>query len=91
MNGGYILVDCTNLDLIKGDTPQTISGIYDRVIEAMSVNKPMYAVNCNWDGKFISPIQVFAVPFDGYIIVTASTLQITITTQDVITIVSMVG
>lgn len=90
MNGGYVMIDCTGLDLTKGQTPQTISGMFDLVKDAMETNKPMYCVNANWDGAYISPIQVFAVEFPGYIIVTASTLQVTVTEEDVITITSMV-
>lgn len=91
MNGGYIMIDCTGLDLIKGETPQTITGMFNLVKNAMKTNKPIYCVNANWDGAYCSPIQVFAIEFDGYIIVTASTLQITVTEQDVITITNMVG
>lgn len=91
MNGGYIMIDCTGLDLIKGQTPQTITGIFNTVKNAMKTNKPMYCVNANWDGAFCSPIQVFAIEFDSYIIVTTSTLQVKITNEDVITITSMVG
>ena len=85
------MIDCTGLDLIKGQTPQIISGMFNLVKTAMKTNKPMYCVNANWDGAFVSPIQVFAIEFDGYIIVTASTLQVNITNADVITITSMVG
>lgn len=91
MNGGYIMLDCTGLDLIKGQTPQVIPGMFNLTKEAMKTNKPMFCVNANWDGKYCSPIQVFAIEFDGYIIVTASTLQVTITEEDSITITSMVG
>lgn len=91
MNGGYVMLDYTGLDLIKGQTPQTIDNIFNHTKSAMQTNKPMFCVNANWDGKYCSPIQIFAIEFDGYIIVTASTLQVTITNEDVITISSMVG
>lgn len=91
MNGGYVMIDCTGLDLIKGQTPQTIPGMFNLVKNAMKTNKPLYCVNANWDNSYCSPIQVFAIEFDGYIIVTASTLQVNITEEDVITITSMVG
>lgn len=91
VNGGYIMLDCTGLDLTKGDTPQTLVGMFNRVKQAMETNKPMYCVNANWDNAYCSPIQIFAIEFDGYIIVTASTLQVTVTDEDVITISSMVG
>ena len=31
MNGGYIMIDCTGLDLTKGSTEQTITGLYSKV------------------------------------------------------------
>ena len=91
MNGGYILVDCEGLDLIKGSTPQTITGLYALVKEAMSLNKPIFAVNCNWGGKPVTPIQAFAIDWgDTGIIVTSSTLQIIISSESVVTINNMV-
>ena len=89
MNGGYVLVDCTGLDLIKGSTQQTIPGIRDRVINAMKTNKPIMAVNANWDGAFVSPIFVFAIEIGTDIICTASTLQIVIAKNGKVTINNM--
>ena len=90
--GGYKMIDCTGLDLIKGLTPQTITGLYAKVHEAIEQNKPIYAYNCVWDDKgLVTPIQVFAIQFDGYIICTASTFQIIVTTSDVVTIVNLVA
>ena len=92
MNGGYFMIDCEGLDLIKGQTPQTIPGLYKRVQTAMKSNKPIFAVNCIWDTNgLVTPLNTFVIQFDGYVICTASTFQITITPSDVVTIVSMVG
>ena len=87
---GYIGIDCTGLDLIKGSTPQTINGIHDKTIAAMKTGKAIYAYNCNWDGAPVTPIETFAIDFGDYIICTAATLQIIITTSDVITITNLV-
>ena len=91
MNGGYIMVDCTGLDLIKGSTPQTIAGLYNLVKSAMGCNKPIFAVNCVWDDKgLVTPIQCFCIDFGDYgIIATASTLQIHIAPNNVVTIVNL--
>lgn len=89
MNGGYCMIDCTGLDLTKGSTAQTISGLYNKVLTSMGCNKPVYAYNCAWgDIGIMSPIQVMCLLFaaDEYIIATASTLQIVITKSDVVTI-----
>lgn len=91
MNGGYVLIDCKGLDLIKGQTEQTIQGLYKRVQTAMTTGKPFFAKNCVWDDKPVTPIQCFAIQFDGYVIVTASTLQVVITNQDKVTINNLVA
>lgn len=91
MNGGYVMIDCAGLDLTKGSTEQTISGIYASTQNCMESGKPIFANNCVWgtDG-IVTPIAVMAIQFPGYIIVTASTLQIVIGDNDVITIVNLV-
>ena len=92
MNSGYILIDVTGLDLIKGSTPQTVNGLYNRVSRAMVWDKPMYCCNAIWGtGRPVTPIQCFAIDFGDVIIVTSSTLQIIITPEDSITINNLVG
>ena len=93
MHGGYIMIDCAGLDLTKGETEQTISGMYARVREAMKTGKPIFAENCIWGaGKPISPIQTFAIQlYDDEIYCTASTLQIRVKNTDKVTIGNMVG
>lgn len=86
MNGGYFMIDCKGLDLLK-DSPQTIAGMYKQAQVAMTTNKPIIAYNCMWgNDKSITPIQVFMIQFDGYIIATSSTLQVIIASNDSITI-----
>lgn len=92
MNGGYIMIDCAGLDLTKGETPQTITGLHERVTEAVRTGKPIFANNCIWGaGKAVTPVQVFAIYFADIEtwIVTASTLQIIVPKNDSVTIVNM--
>lgn len=92
MVGGYILVDCEGLDLLKGSTPQTITGIRKKVEDAMATGKEIRACNCIWgEGVAVTPISVLCVELGDYVIATASTLQIWISKQDVVTISNMVG
>ena len=91
MKAGYVLVNCSGLDLLKDDT-QTIAGLYDKVAAAMSTGKAIIAENIIWGtGKPISPIACFAIdmgsPYGIYI--TASTLQIRVNSDDEVTIVNM--
>lgn len=92
MNGGYVLIDCKGLDLTKGSTEQTISGIFARVKEAEKTGKPIYAVNCVWDTNGgVSPINIMTMDAsETLVICTASTFQIYVNSTDVVTIVSMV-
>ena len=91
LTGGYAMVDCTGLDLIKGNIAQTISDIYNRVHEAMALNKPMIAYNCNWNGTPVTPIHVFAIDFGTYVICTAATMQVIINSNNTVTINNLVG
>lgn len=92
MNGGYIMIDCHQMDLTKGSTPQTVNGLYNAVKRAMVCDKPLYAYNAIWGaGRPVTPIQVFVIDWGDYLIATASTLQVVIATNDSVTINNMVG
>lgn len=83
---GYIQVDCKGLDLLA-ESAQTINGLYNEIQEAIETGKPMFATNLVWgDVSDISPVQVFSVQWSGYVILTASTLQVIVTTEDSVTI-----
>lgn len=83
---GYISIDCKGLDLLA-ESSQTISGLYAAIQEAIASGKPIYAINMVWgEVSAISPVQVFTVQFDGYVVCTASTLQVIVTTADAVTV-----
>ena len=92
MNGGYFMIDCNGLDLIKGQTPQEVPGLYAEMQKAQKSGKPIFCYNAVWSTQgVITPIQVFIVDFssDNYMIATASTLQVVVTSSDVVTINNM--
>lgn len=90
--GGYILIDCGGTDLTKGETPQTINGLYARCQEALASGKSVLADNCKWGTKPVTPIQTFLIQlYEDTIVATASTLQLWITNEDVVTIQNMVA
>ena len=92
MKGGYINIDCSGLDLTKGTTEQTISGLYQTVKSAFKANKPIFAYNANWGANgIVSPIQVFVVDFSTKFVCTTSTLQINVTNQDKVTISNLIS
>ena len=83
---GYISIDCKGLNLLAEEA-QIITGLYNDVQEAIATGKPMFATNLVWgEVSALSPVQVFSVQWDGYVILTASTLQVIVTTSDVVTI-----
>ena len=92
MKGGYINIDCSGLDLTKGATEQTITGLYQTVKSAFKANKPIFAYNAIWGTNgIVSPIQVFIVDFGAKFVCTTSTLQINVTNQDKVTITNLIS
>lgn len=90
--GGYFMIDATGLDLTKGSTPQTITGIYSRCKAAMITGKPVYAFNTKWGTISASPIPVMLVQLESdTITATSATLQIVIKDTDVVTINNLVA
>lgn len=92
-NGGYIMVDCTGIDL-NTDTKQTISGIFNKVATAFKSGKPVYCVNATFNisgtGNTVSPVAVMVNSDEnGGYVATASTLQLWIDSDDGVTIVNM--
>lgn len=91
MNGGYVLVDCTGINLLS-QTSQTVTGIYEKCKNAIKYNKPIFAVNCEYgSGVPMTPIAVMAIEEAGTIIFTASILQIRVSSADAVTIVSLLS
>ena len=93
MNGGYMMINCKNLDLTKTDATQEIPGLYAECMKAFSYNKPIQAYNCVYGsiGK-VSPVPVFAtIPETGKVCLTSSVLQLFVDSDDVVTINSMIA
>ena len=91
-NPGYIMINCKGLDLTKGSTPQTITGIYERMQDARTANKETLACHCVWgDTGPVTPISVLLTTpaGEGTIVATSSNLQIWVTSEDVVTIVNV--
>ena len=92
-NGGYIMVDCTGIDL-NTSTKQTVAGIFNRVETAFKTGKPIYCVgatfNISGTGNIASPISVMInSDQNGGYVATASTLQLWIDKDDGVQIVNL--
>lgn len=89
MNGGYIMVDCKGMNLLA-ESSQTISGLHAKCKEAMESGKPILACNCVYGtGVKLSPIPVFMIKESDYYIASASILQVTVHTDDSVTITNL--
>lgn len=83
---GYIIIDCAGIDMLS-DEAQSLTGLYARVKEAINSGKPIYATGLTWGEQgTMSPIEIFTVQFDGYVVCTASTIQIIVGSDDSVTI-----
>lgn len=91
VNSGYIFVDCGGLEL-NDSTEQTITGIYNRSKAALATGKPVYAVNCEMNGGYASPISVCAWEENPTtIIATGHVFRVTIENDDGVTITNLVA
>lgn len=83
---GYIIIDCTGIDMLSEES-QSLTGLYARVQEAINTGKPIYSTGLTWGEQgTMSPVEIFTVQFDGYVVCTASTIQIIVGADDSITI-----
>lgn len=86
INSGYVLLDCGNLDMTETD-PQTVSGIWNRAVNAVNTGKPIWIHTAYDSDAEYSPIPVFA-RFDSTttIICNAAGFTITITSGNTVTV-----
>lgn len=88
--GGYIMVDCTGIDLTTGDTPITVPGIWDIATAAMKSKKPIVAEGLTYGDAPVTPVNCFGwVLADDEIVFVSATIHVhikddnTVTTIDV--------
>ncbi len=87
MNGGYINVDCTGLDLSKS-TAQEIDGIWNAAKRALHSEKPIIAGGCIYGtGKHVTPVTCFGWQIaDDEIVIVGATLHVHIKDDDTATV-----
>lgn len=91
MASGYILVDCTGVEL-TADSATTISGLHAKAKAAKDTGKACYACNCTYNGYKVSPIPVQVIEVSGgTIIASAEWLQVFITSADSVTVQNMLS
>ena len=92
MNGGYVLLDCTGLDL-SDDQPQYIVGSWDKAVTAIRAGKPIVAHNCEYGtGVPVSPVTCFGWYLDeDEIVIVGATLHIHVKDDDTCTVLDVVS
>lgn len=89
MANGYIMVDCTGINLLAGEK-QTVSGIFAKSTEAYESNKPIWAINLQYgSGVKMTPVPVMAIKEGGKYCFSASILQIWIDDEDGVEVVNL--
>lgn len=90
-NPGFATVDCKKTNLLA-QSSQTISGLYQATKNAIATGKQVIAVNCEYGvGVPMTPIPVFCIEESGTLICTASMLQIRVSSDDSVTITSLLA
>lgn len=91
MNGGYAMIDGTGVNLLS-ESSQTVTGLYAQCDTAFKSGKPVWAYGMLYGaGHALSPVPLFLNLEDGVYIGTCSILQVRITSQDAVTIVSLLN
>ena len=87
---GYVVVDCTGVNFLSTDKV-VHAGIYSRVKDAFDSGKPIFACGGEYgEGVHMSPVPVIAILEAGVYILTASILQIRISSDDKVWMVPLI-
>lgn len=82
MNGGYILVDVTGLNL-SSSSEQEITGIWDKAVTALKVGKPIVVHGCTYGAAPVSPVTCFGWYIGATeIVIVGATLHVHIKNDD---------
>lgn len=82
---GYVVVDCTGIDLATSEKV-TIAGIYAIVAAAFETGKPIFFCNVENDGDLISSINVAGYVSSGSYVFSVMSSTVTIDAEDGVTI-----
>lgn len=91
MNGGYVMIDATGLDLSESD-PQEIAGSWDQTQKALALEKPMVFCGATYGDAPVSPVPGFGWQIAaGEIVLVGATLHIHVKSDDTCTVVDVVA
>ena len=91
MNGGYVMINATGLDLSESD-PQEIAGSWDQAQKALALEKPMVFCGAAYGDAPVSPVPGFGWRISATeIVLVGATLHIHVKNDDTCTVVDVVA
>lgn len=91
MNGGYINVEISGLDLSLS-TAQEIPSIWDKAVNAMKSGKPIIVAGCSYGDAPVTPVTTFGWYIDtDEIVIVGATLHVHIKDDNTATVLDVVA
>lgn len=91
MKGGYILIDCTGLDLSVG-TAQEVAGSWKNAQNALNSDKPIIAVGATYGSASVTPVTCFAWRIsETEIVIVGATLHCHVKSDNTVTVLDVAG
>ena len=91
MKGGYILIDCTGLDL-SSNAAQEIAGSWKKAQNALDAEKPIVAVGATYGNAPVTPVTCFAWRIsETEIVIVGATLHCHVKNDNTVTVLDVAG
>lgn len=88
MNGGYVMIDATGVDLLA-ESSKTVAGIYNKFLKALQSGKPILAYGATYDTAGSSPIAVNVIPASNALTVYTGVYSIAISNADAVAVTNL--
>ena len=85
MNGGYVMVDATGIDLLA-ESSKTVAGIYNKFLKALQSGKPIIAYGISYSTSVSSPIAVNVKPGSNSVTVLTGVYSVAISNANAVVV-----
>lgn len=85
MNGGYVMVDATGIDLLA-ESSKTVAGIYNKFLNALKAGKPIIAHGISYSTAVSSPIAVNVKPGNNSVTVLTGVYSVAISNANAVVV-----
>lgn len=85
MNGGYVMVDATGIDLLA-ESSKTVAGIYNKFLKALQSGKPIIAYGISYSTAVSSPIAVNVKPGNNSVTVLTGVYSVAISNANAVVV-----